>query len=52
VPPLSSSFPGFAIDTWWGLVAPAGTPKPVIARLNKAFTDALQRPRPRPASRP
>ena len=42
VPPLSSSFKGFAIDTWWGLVAPAGTPGPVIARLNKAFTDALK----------
>ncbi len=44
VPPLSRTFPGFAIDTWWGLVAPAGTPKPVIARLNKAFTDALKAP--------
>ncbi len=42
VPPLSNSFKGFAIDTWWGLVAPAGTPRPVIARLNKAFTDALK----------
>ncbi|MBS0468923.1 MAG: tripartite tricarboxylate transporter substrate binding protein [Proteobacteria bacterium] len=42
VPPLSNSFKGFSIDTWWGLVAPAGTPKPVIARLNKAFTDALK----------
>ena len=44
VPPLSNSFKGFSIDTWWGLVAPAGTPKPVIARLNKAFTDALKAP--------
>ncbi len=44
VPPLSATFKGFSIDTWWGLVAPAGTPKPVIARLNKAFTDALKAP--------
>jgi len=44
VPPLSNTFPGFSIDTWWGLVAPAGTPKPVIAKLNKAFTDALKAP--------
>ncbi|RKJ94559.1 tripartite tricarboxylate transporter substrate binding protein [Alicycliphilus denitrificans] len=44
VPPLSDTFKGFSIDTWWGLVAPAGTPKPVIARLNKAFTDALKAP--------
>lgn len=44
VPPLSATFKGFAIDTWWGLVAPAGTPKDVIARLNKAFVAALNAP--------
>jgi len=44
VPALSTTFKGFSIDTWWGLVAPAGTPKAVIARLNKAFTDALKAP--------
>ena len=44
VPALSKTFPGFAIDTWWGLVAPAGTPQPVIDKLNKAFTEALHAP--------
>ena len=44
VPPLSDTIKGFAIDTWWGLVAPAGTPKDVIARLNKAFVTALNAP--------
>ncbi|MCT9809805.1 tripartite tricarboxylate transporter substrate binding protein [Acidovorax sp. Be4] len=44
VPALSKTFPGFSIDTWWGLVAPAGTPQPVIDKLNKAFTDALKAP--------
>lgn len=44
VPPLSDTFKGFSIDTWWGLVAPAGTSKAVIAKLNKAFTDALKAP--------
>ena len=44
VPPLSATFKGFAIDTWWGLVAPAATPKPVIERLNKAFVAALNAP--------
>jgi tripartite-type tricarboxylate transporter receptor subunit TctC len=32
------------IDTWWGLVAPAGTPKDVIAKLNQAFVAALNSP--------
>ena len=44
VPALSKTFPGFAIDTWWGLVAPAGTPKPVLDKLSKAFNDALHAP--------
>ena len=35
---------GFAVDTWWGLVAPAGTPKDVLARLNQAFVAALNSP--------
>lgn len=44
VPALSKTFPGFSIDTWWGLVAPAGTPQAVLDKLNKAFTDALKAP--------
>ncbi|MDR0217041.1 MAG: tripartite tricarboxylate transporter substrate binding protein [Comamonas sp.] len=44
VPPLSKTYPGFAIDTWWGLVAPAGTSKPVLDKLSKAFNEALQAP--------
>lgn len=44
VPALSKTFPDFAIDTWWGLVAPAGTPKPVLDKLSRAFADALAAP--------
>ena len=44
VPPLSKTLKGFSIDTWWGLVAPAGTPADVIAKLNKAFVAALKTP--------
>ncbi len=44
VAPVADTLPGFAIDTWWGLVAPAGTPKDVVARLNNAFVSALQSP--------
>jgi len=42
VAPLSRTFAGFSIDTWWGLAAPAGTPATAIAQLNQAFTDALK----------
>ena len=44
VPAIADTFKGFSIDTWWGLVAPAGTPPQVVAKLNKAFTDALKSP--------
>lgn len=44
VPAVSETLPGFAVDTWWGLVAPAGTPKEVVEKLNKAYTDALKHP--------
>ena len=44
VPPLANTIKGFEVDTWWGLVAPAGTPRAVIDKLNAAFTTALKAP--------
>ena len=44
VPPVADTLKGFAIDTWWGLVAPAATPRDVVARLNQAFVAALNSP--------
>lgn len=38
---VSETLDGFSVETWWGLVAPAGTPKELIARLNQAFVAAL-----------
>ncbi len=42
VPAMAETWPGFEIDTWWGLIAPAATPKDVVLRLNKAFVGALE----------
>lgn len=44
VPTVAEALPGFEIDTWWGLVAPAGTPPEVVTQLNAAFNQALQSP--------
>lgn len=44
VAPVADTLKGFAIDTWWGLVAPAGTPRDVVTRLNGAFVAALNLP--------
>ena len=44
VPAVAETLKGFEIDTWWGLVAPAGTPLDVVAKLNAAFVAALNSP--------
>ena len=44
VPAVAETLKGFEIDTWWGLVAPAGTPKDVVSKLNQAFVTALNSP--------
>ena len=44
VPPIADVLPGFEIDTWWGLIAPAGTPRDVVTKLNTAFVAALNAP--------
>jgi tripartite-type tricarboxylate transporter receptor subunit TctC len=45
VPTIAESgFPGFEAQTWHGLVAPANTPKDVVAKLHQAFTAALNDP--------
>lgn len=44
VPAMAETLEGFEIDTWWGLVAPAATPRETVMRLNQAFTAALNSP--------
>jgi tripartite-type tricarboxylate transporter receptor subunit TctC len=36
-----SALPGFEAETWWGIVAPAGTPPAILAKLNAAARKAL-----------
>jgi len=36
--------PGYEATIWLGLMAPAGTPKPIIDKLNAAVNDAVKRP--------
>jgi tripartite-type tricarboxylate transporter receptor subunit TctC len=39
-----SGFPGFEADQWYGVVAPAGTPAALVARLNAEINKALALP--------
>ena len=39
-----AGYAGFDAETWFGFLAPAGTPKEAVARLNAEFNKALQQP--------
>jgi tripartite-type tricarboxylate transporter receptor subunit TctC len=39
-----SGLPGYEMGSWFGLVAPAGTPAPVIGKLQQATANALRLP--------
>ena len=41
VPAVAEMLKGFEIDTWWGLVAPAGTPPETLLKLHQAYAAAL-----------
>jgi tripartite-type tricarboxylate transporter receptor subunit TctC len=36
--------PGYEVSNWWGILAPAGTPSPVLDRLYKEITAILDSP--------
>jgi len=39
-----SGLPGYEASIWYGVLAPAGTPKPIIARLNAELNKAIASP--------
>lgn len=45
VPTIAESgVPGYEAKNWFGILAPAGTPKPVIAKLNRQINEILRTP--------
>jgi tripartite-type tricarboxylate transporter receptor subunit TctC len=43
-PTIAETLPGYQGTSWYGIGAPAGTPEPVIARLEAAIKEALAKP--------
>ena len=41
---IESGVPGFTAEAWWGVLAPAGTPAPIIARMNAEIAKSLKIP--------
>jgi len=44
VPTIAETLPGYDVSGWWGYVAPAGTPKPIVDKLNRELNKIVQSP--------
>jgi len=44
LPPIAETYPGFEALAWNGIMVPAGTPKPVVAKLNLEINAILKDP--------
>jgi tripartite-type tricarboxylate transporter receptor subunit TctC len=44
VPTIAETLPGFEAVAWYGIVAPPGTPKAIIAKINADVNEALRQP--------
>ena len=42
--PVANAVPGFEVLSWVGLAAPAGTPEPIVTRVNEELRRALEQP--------
>ena len=48
IPAVAESVPGFDVPTWFSLLAPAGTPREIIAKLNAETVKSLNDPAVKP----
>jgi tripartite-type tricarboxylate transporter receptor subunit TctC len=44
VPPIANTLPGFEMPGWYGAVAPPGTPKNIVARINQELARTVNAP--------
>ena len=44
IPAIAETLPGYVATSWYGAGAPAGTPEPILAKLEAAITAALATP--------
>ncbi|HYC63830.1 MAG TPA: tripartite tricarboxylate transporter substrate binding protein [Reyranellaceae bacterium] len=44
LPTIADTLPGYVATSWYGVGAPARTPEPIVARLEAALAEVLQKP--------
>lgn len=42
LPTVGETLPGYEVENWWGVMAPKGTPQPIVERLNVTLNQLLQ----------
>jgi tripartite-type tricarboxylate transporter receptor subunit TctC len=42
LPTLAETLPGYAVENWWGMMAPKNTPAAIVERLNTTLNEILQ----------
>jgi tripartite-type tricarboxylate transporter receptor subunit TctC len=45
LPAIAEAVPGYEVVNWFGIIAPAGTSKAIVSRINQDFNDALGSPK-------
>ncbi|MGZ5032208.1 MAG: Bug family tripartite tricarboxylate transporter substrate binding protein [Usitatibacter sp.] len=44
IAPIRDTVPGYEVTTWYSFVAPAGTPRPIIEKLNREISAIVEMP--------
>ena len=44
IPTIAETLPGYVATSWYGVGAPAGTPEPILAKLEAAIAEAMKQP--------
>jgi tripartite-type tricarboxylate transporter receptor subunit TctC len=44
LPAVAEALPGFEVVGWYGVIGPAGMPRPIVTRLHDEFVNVLNRP--------
>lgn len=45
LPTIAEGLPGYSVELWWGVLAPAGTPAPLVERLNAEIRGIVNDPK-------
>jgi len=44
IPAIAETLPGYVATSWYGVGAPAGTPEPILVKLEAAIAEAMKQP--------